>query len=79
MEGVTVDALVDGLRPVTFDVEGRPLAGTVLDLTAKGLGWLADARIDDLFVVEVAAVGVDPDKLPLVMLTADDVPESPHN
>ncbi len=51
MEGV---ALVDGLRPVTFDVEGRPLAGTVLDLTAKGLGWLAEARIDDLFVVEVA-------------------------
>lgn len=79
MEGVTVDALVDGLRPVIFDVEGRPLAGTVHDLTAQGLGWLAEARIDELFVVEVAGDGVDPDRLPLVMLTADDVPELPHN
>lgn len=79
MEGVTVDALVDGLRPVTFDLDGRPLAGTVLDLTAQALGWFAEARIDEEFVVEVAGDGVDPHGLPLVMLTADDVPELPHN
>lgn len=79
LDGLIRDALEVELRPVTFDVEGQPLAGTLLDLSRQGVGWIAEARVNDQFVVELAVHGVEPDGLPLVMLAADDLPEPPHS
>ena len=78
LQGVTTDALVARLRPVTLSVDGRPLDGTVLDLSPWGHGWVAEARINDQFVIELNGEGVDPDGLTLVEVAAADIPLSPQ-
>lgn len=76
--GVTTDELAQRLRPFALSVDGRRLTGTVLDLPPWGHGWVAEARVTDQFVVELAGKGVEPDGLPLVEVAVEDLPVSPE-
>lgn len=75
LQGGATDDLVAALRPGTFHLQGRPLYATVLDLAESGLGWVAQARIDDRYVLELAGDGISHTSLTLIMLSVDDLPE----
>lgn len=74
LAGVTVEHLADRVQSITVDVDGRPLPATLLDLSDRGLGWFAEARVDDDHVLELAGEGVDLGGFELVRLAVDDLP-----
>ena len=73
LDGVATEELMAQLTTVAMEVEGKPLSGSVLDLTPWGLGWIATLRPDRRCRLDIAATGIEPTSVTLVRFGVDEL------
>lgn len=73
LAGVPTEDLLDRLQTVVIDVDGQPVSGPLLDLTAWGLGWVATLRLDGRYRIDITGMGPRPDAVRLARYSVDEL------